>query len=257
MKITAYKTPIVQPGDNLLDLIANSISSINERSVLVVVSKIISYSQNRLIPIKTGDRQEKHNLVKQEADLYLSNSISQYDLMFTIKNNHLTVNAGIDESNADNSYLLWPENLQQEVNNIWRFARQHYQLNQLGVIVTDSRTWPLRWGVVGTCLAHCGFKQLKDYRGEIDLFGREIHYVQQNIAEALASFSVLEMGEVAEQTPLGIIENIRQIEFQDREPTNQELTDLKIQPEDDMYGPLLTSVLWQKGGGGINLDKQQ
>jgi len=253
MKITAYKTPIIQAGDDLYKHIANSISNIPEKSVLVVVSKIISYAQNRFAPIKTGERQEKHSLVKQEADHYLPNSISRYDLMFTIKNNHLTVNAGIDESNADNSYLLWPENLQQEVNNIWRFARQHYQLGQLGVIVTDSRTWPLRWGVVGTCLAHCGFKQLHDCRGEKDLFGREIHFVQQNIAEALASFSVLEMGEVAEQTPLGVIEKIKQIEFQDREPTQQELDDLKIEIENDMYGPLLTSVPWQKGGGGIKL----
>lgn len=253
MKITAVKTPVVKPGDSLYELIASSISSMEEESVLVVVSKIISFSQNRLISIKDGTHDEKYEIVKQEADLYLPNSISKYDLMFTIKNGHLTVNAGVDESNANDHYLLWPTNIQQEVNNIWKFLCEHYKLKKVGVIVTDSRTWPLRWGVVGTCLAHCGFKQLHDYRGQPDVFGREIHFVQQNIAEAMASFSVLEMGEVAEQTPLGIIEEIKKIEFQDREPTQQELTDLLVNIDDDMYGPLLTSVSWEKGGGGIKL----
>jgi F420-0:gamma-glutamyl ligase len=104
-------------------------------------------------------------------------------------------------------------------------------------------------------LAHCGFKQLHDYRGEKDLFGRDIHFVQLNIAEAIASFSALEMGEVAEQTPLGLAKEIRLIEFQDREPTDQELADLLIEPADDMFEPLLTSVEWQRGEGGIKLNQ--
>ncbi|KUK79590.1 MAG: DNA polymerase III beta clamp subunit [Microgenomates bacterium 39_7] len=253
MNITAIKTPIVKEGDDLTKIIANSLKHIPERSVLVIASKIISYSQHRLIPIVTGDRQEKLDLAMQEADRYLPSSMSQYDLILTVKNHHLTVNAGIDESNANGKYVLWPNNLQAEANKIWQFVRRHYQVNQVGVIVTDSRTWPLRWGVVGTCLAHCGFKQLYDYREQEDLFGRPIHFVQLNVAEAIASMAALEMGEVAEQTPLGLVENIRQIEFQEREPTQEELDFLKIELEDDMYGPLLKSAPWKKGGGGIDL----
>ncbi|HQM15634.1 MAG TPA: coenzyme F420-0:L-glutamate ligase [Candidatus Woesebacteria bacterium] len=253
MKITAIKTPLVKEGDNLFAVITNAIDRLPEASVLAVSSKIISFSQSRLLLIQTGSSKEKHDLIAREADLFLPCSISRYDLMFTIKHGHLTVNAGIDESNAAGKYVLWPENLQETLNQLWVKLREHYQINQLGLIVTDSRTWPLRWGVVGTCLAHCGFKQLHDYRGEKDLFEREIHFVQVNVAEAMASFSVLEMGEVAEQTPLGIIESASQIEFQDRPPTAQELADLKIDIEDDMYGPLLTSVKWHKGGGGIKL----
>jgi len=247
MKITAFKTPIVKPGDNITQLIADSIPQIPEKSVLVVTSKIISYAQNRLVPIKTGTKQEKHALIKQEADQHLPSSYSQYDIILAIKDGHLTANAGIDESNSSGHYVLWPENLQQVVNEIWQFAREHYQRKELGVIVTDSRTWPMRWGVVGTCLAHSGFKQLHDYRGKKDLFGREIKFVQLSIAEAIASFSVLEMGEVAEQTPLAIVEDIRQIEFQDHVPTKQELADLKIDMADDIYGSFLKSVPWIKG----------
>lgn len=246
MKITAIKTPLVKPGDDLFQVIANSIPQIPEKSVLVVTSKIISYAQNRLVPIKTGSTQEKHDIIKQEADQYLPCGYSQYDIILSIKEGHLTPNAGVDQSNASGNYVLWPENLQQSVNDIWQFAREHYQVKELGVITTDSRTWPLRWGVVGTCLAHCGFKQLHDYRGKKDLFGREIQFVQLNIAEAIASFSVLEMGEVAEQTPLAIVEDIKQIQFQGHVPTQQELDDLKIDFADDIYGSFLKSVPWVK-----------
>ncbi len=246
MKISAIHTPLVTPGQDLQQLIADNIESIPEAGVVVVTSKIISYAQKRLVPIKTGTRQEKHALVKQEADAYLPSSYSQYDVMLTIKNGHFNVNAGIDESNADGHYVLWPKNLQLTVNQIWQFIRDYYQLKECGVIVTDSRTWPLRWGVVGTCLAHCGFKQLLDYRGRQDLFGRKIKMVQLNVAEAMASAVVLEMGEVAEQTPLALIENIKHIQFQDKVPTQQELKNLKITKEDDVYGPFLNSVDWVK-----------
>jgi F420-0:gamma-glutamyl ligase len=246
MKITAIKTPIVKQNDNLLQLIVQNVKQVPEKSVLVITSKIISYSQNRLVPIEAGTREEKHELVKKEADAYLPSSHSQYDIMLAIKDGHFNANAGIDESNADGHYVLWPENLQQELNEIWKFIRNHYQVKQVGVIATDSRTWPLRWGVVGTCLAHCGFKQLADFRGKKDLFGREIKMVQLNIAEAIASAAVLEMGEVAEQTPLALVEEIQHIEFQDREPSKQELQSLKIAIEDDMYQPFLQSVPWVK-----------
>ncbi len=246
MKIRAIKTPVIREGDDLKPIIQGAIKTLAEKTVVVVTSKIISYSQGRLIDKKSGSRQEKHELVKEEADAYLPSAYSKYDMMLATKHHTLTVNAGIDESNAAGKYILWPENLQQEANEIWKFLRQVYQVEQLGVIVTDSRTWPLRWGVVGTCLVHSGFKQLADYRGHKDLFGRKIKMVRVNVAEAVAAAAVLEMGEVAEQTPLALVTGIKHIQFQDRVPTQQELNDLQIEVEDDVYGPFLTSVDWRK-----------
>jgi F420-0:gamma-glutamyl ligase len=58
------------------------------------------------------------------------------------------------------------------------------------------------------------------------------------------------MGEGNESTPLGLVTEIKNIEFCDHEPTAQELADLKIELKDDVYAPLLEKVSWQKGGGG-------
>jgi len=246
MKFTAIPTPIIKENEDLLEIIQQNVAEIPEESILVVTSKIISYAQGRLVEQETGTREEHHELVKQEADSYLPSSYSKYDTMLAIKNHTLTVNAGVDQSNSSGKYVLWPENMQEEANKIWQFVRDHYGVKKVGVVVTDSRTWPLRWGVIGTALVHSGFKQLTSYIGKKDLFGREIEMVQVNIAEAVAAGAALEMGEVAEQTPMCLVENIKQIQFQDRVPTEKELTDLQIEVENDVYGPFLTSVEWVK-----------
>lgn len=249
MKATAIKTPLVELNDNLHQVIARSIKFLPEKSVLVISSKIISYCQGRWVK-KTAESDEeekerKHDLVRKEADRYLEPHTSRYDLMVTIKDQTVTVNAGIDESNAAGGYILWPENLQETVNDVWHFLRQHFNLKVVGVVVSDSRTTPLRWGVVGTALVHCGFKALHNYIGDKDLFGREMTMEQVSVSESMAAAAVLEMGEVAERTPLCIVENVRLIEFQDRTPTEKELEDLEISLEDDVYAPFLTQAEWQ------------
>lgn len=253
MRITAIKTPLVEKNDDLKKIIADSLPSLPEKSVLVIASKIVAYSQGRLVPKvpnldPVAQRAEKHELVKKSADLYLDPSTSKYDLLVTITHQTIAVNAGVDESNAaDNSYVLWPEKMQETANDIWNFLRDHYGVKEVGVIFTDSKTVPLRWGVVGTYLVHSGFLALHNYIGKKDLFGREMLMEQVAVAESIATAAVLEMGEVAEQTPLAVVEDIRLIEFQPRVPTDQELKDLQITLQDDVYGPFLTKADWKPG----------
>jgi len=250
MKVTAIKTSVVQPGENLPDFLAEQLPALPEQSIVVITSKIISFAQNRLVPIKSGEPAEKHALARQEADLYLDPTESKYGVMLTIKDSLLAVNAGIDQSNSQGNYVLWPENLQQTTNQIWEFLRKKFQVKELGVIVTDSKTMPLRWGVTGTAIAHCGFEALIDEIGTPDIFGKKLEMTQLNVAEAIAIAAVFEMGEGDEQQPLGVVSEIEQrIKWQDRPPTEKELESLVIDPKDDVYAPVLMSANWQKGGG--------
>lgn len=246
MYIQSYKTKIVSLGDSVTQLIAEYVANLPEKSVVAVASKIVAYEQRQWVARDSRRENQKHELVKQEADKYLAPQASKYQLMLAIKNNTLTVNAGIDESNAAGGYLLWPKDIQTAANTIWQFLRTHYSLNEVGVVITDSKTTPLRWGVTGTCLAHCGFEALHNYVGEVDLFGREIVMEKSNIAEAVAAAATLEMGEVAESQPLAVVTQIPQIVFQSHVPTTQELSDLQIDIADDVYGPLLTAVEWNR-----------
>lgn len=247
MKVTAYTTPLIQANDNLFEIIAQSIPTIPERSVLVIASKVFSTCENRFVPKKSEDKTEKHELVKQEAEWYTDPHSSLYNLMLTIKRNWIFVNAGIDESNANGQYILWPSDPQQSINDTWHFLRQHYGLKEVGVTMSDSASIPLSWGVTGHAIAYCGFNPLRSYIGKPDLFGRPMQMEQVNVMQSLTAAATLEMGEGDERTPFGLVEDIREIEFLDHVPTAQELADQKISIENDVFAPILTKAEWKKG----------
>lgn len=246
MQVTALRSPLVHPGDNLFEILSETIDELNESSVVAITSKIVALSEGRVEKVGSVD---KHELVKQTADYYTDPHSSKYDLMLAIKHNQLFVNAGIDESNADGHYVLWPENPQVSANSIWEWLRLNYDVEQVGVILTDSKTTPLYWGVTGAAIAHCGFRALSPKIGQDDLFGRPMAMTQVNVAQALAGAAVYQMGETNERTPVAILEHLRDIEFQDRPPTKEELESLRIELEDDVYAPVLSGATWHKGGG--------
>jgi len=112
-----------------------------------------------------------------------------------------------------------------------------FGLKQLGVIITDSRTMPLRAGVTGVAIGYAGFRGVRDYRGKPDLFGRLLHVSRTDVADSLATAAVLLMGEAKECQPLATIEDAP-VEFCERIDRNE----LKISLEDDMYRPLFTHL---------------
>lgn len=246
MQVTAYKTKKVVEGDTLFDILLESLPELHEHSVVAVTSKIIAICEGRT----SEDTQENRDrLVEEEAAYYLPRHSHKYDFCISIKNNTIVATAGIDRSNSNGKLTLWPKDPQKSVNDIRDFLKKKYQLKHIGVITTDSKTSPLRWGVAGTALAHTGFRALNSYIGKEDIFGRPLHFEQLNVAECLASASVVVMGEGSEQTPLAVITDVPFVEFQDRHPIPEELEMLHIEPEDDVFYPLLTAVKWEKGKG--------
>lgn len=244
MHISALHTPIVEANDDLFALLDAAFPVLPERSVVVVTSKIISLCEGRVVPIGTVS---KEALVAQEADKYISMGNSKYGVMLTVIRNQMFANAGIDESNSNGNYVLWPEDPQRSANEIWQHLRKKTGVKELGVIVSDSRVAPLYWGTLGAGIAHCGFRALNSKISVPDLFGRELKFTQVSVLQGVAAAAVLEMGESNEQTPLALVTEIKEITFQDREPTVEELDALKIEIEDDLYAPILTKAEWQTG----------
>ncbi len=247
MLVTAIKTTLIQPGDDLNQVIARHLPTLPERSVVIIASKAFSTCENRFVPKHSDDQAEKHELVKQEAEWYTDPHSSQYNLMLTIKRNWIFVNAGIDESNANQQFVLWPEDPQRSVNQVWQFLRQHYGVKEVGVTMSDSASIPLNWGVTGHAIAACGFNPLRSYIGKKDLFGRVMKMEQTNVAQAITAIAAVEMGEGAEQKPLAIVSDISDIEFCDHEPTAAELAALRIELADDVFAPILQKAEWHRG----------
>ncbi len=245
MKVWAIKTKKIRPfAAGLFHILDNYVEKMRENSVLAVTSKIVSLCEGNVRQIKEVSKDE---LVKGEADLYLPRKLSRYNIMFAIKNSILAPSAGIDESNADGYYVLWPKDPQGTANEIRKYLIKRFNIKKVGVIITDSKTTPLRWGTGGVAIAHSGFNGLKNYIGKPDIFGRKLKMTKANIMDALASSAVLVMGEGAEQTPLAILEDLPFVKFQRRSPTKKELKDLSISIEDDLYAPMINAVKWHKG----------
>ena len=250
MIVRAIKTrPLFPPKDDLLSVIKESILDLKEGSIIAITSKVVSIWEGMCIKID-NTKIKKDSLIKKEADLYLDrdNNLSE-SVMLTIKDNILIPTSGIDESNANGYYILWPKKPFESARKIYNFIKKEYKLKKFGVIITDSHTTPLRTGIMGIGLSYYGFNPLRDYRGKKDIFGRELKMSQTNIVDSLSAAAVYEMGEGAEQTPIAIIEDVKSIDFTRHNATalGGPADPLHISIDEDIYSPLLKSAKWHRG----------
>lgn len=207
MKVLALKTPVFSVGEDLIEFLdlalkTHEILSL-ESGVLIVTSKIVSLWESRLEPKSKWT--SKNELVLMEADADLGPlKFSQTHL--TLKHGLLLPSAGIDESNSETGdYILLPRDPWQSAQRIWHGLHSLGLGKNFGVVVTDSRTSPLRNGVSGIALSYFGFHGIKNQIGKQDLFGRELKMTQINLVDPIASTGVLCMGESDESTPLAIL----------------------------------------------------
>lgn len=244
MKITPIKTPpIIYPAPSLFEVLDANLPPLSEKTIVAITSKIVAIAQGRVVSTHDCDKKE---LIKKEADYYLEDEPFP-GVTLTIKNNILIASAGIDESNGNGYYILWPENIQETANEVRLRLQKKHGVKHIGVFITDSRITPLRAGTTGIGLAYSGFAALKNYIETPDIFGRNLHVTKGNILDGLAASAVVAMGEGNEQTPLCVIENVPFVEFQDRNPSEEELKTLSIDRNADLFRVILNNAKWKKG----------
>ncbi len=231
MKVQPLKTRIFKENENLVDFIRAHIKKIPEKSVLVVTSKIVALAEGRTVSDTSASTKEK--LIRNESDFALQ---TKYVLL-TIKDGMVMANAGIDDSNAKGKLILLPKDSFQSAAVLRKQLQKIYKVKKLGVLITDSRLFPLRAGVVGVAMGYAGFKGIKSYKGTPDLFGRKFVFSQTDIADSLATSAVLTMGEGRECQPLALI---TQAPIVFTEKINKR--ELIIDPKEDVYAPLFGSL---------------
>jgi F420-0:gamma-glutamyl ligase len=249
MQISAIKTRLVHAGEcSLEDILVESLADIKNGSIVVISSKIVALCQNRVVDKSAVKKEE---LIRRESDFYTPESFNKYGFRFTIVGNTFIPAAGIDESNAEGQYVLWPEDPQKVANEVREFLCKRYGIKNLGVIITDSTCMPpMRLGTIGIMLAHSGFAAVKDLIGTKDLFGRNFEVARSAIGGGLAAAANVVMGEGSEQTPVAVITDVPFVEFRQGNPSEEELNQVYISPEEDLYAPFIQSAPWQKGGNG-------
>ncbi len=227
MIVRAIKTRIFVENEDLEGFIIANIPKLTDGSILVVTSKIVALSEGRTF--QAVSKKDKERLIKSESEFALKTKL----VWLTIKDGMVMASAGIDESNADGKLVLLPKDSFVAASRLRKVIMSHYDLRNFGVLITDSRLFPLRAGVVGVALGYAGFKGVKDYRGTKDIFGRILKMSRVDVADSLATAAVLEMGEGREQQPLAVIENAP-VEFANKVNRKELLIDIR----DDLYGPL-------------------
>jgi coenzyme F420-0:L-glutamate ligase len=202
MRIFPIKLPLIKKGDPLLNIIIEKVLKmnikINSGDVFVVSSKVVATSQGRIVPYVNISPSKKAEIIGKKylidpriVEIIMKESDDILGgiprVLLCIKNGILMANAGIDKSNAPpNHVVLLPEKPEEWAE---KFRKSIYDLFKvkIGVIISDSRTQPLRLGNVGLALAVSGFEPVIDCRGEKDIYGRTLKITWLAIADNLAS----------------------------------------------------------------------
>lgn len=232
MNIKAIKTSIFRESQDLMAFLLEHLpETLPEKSVVVVTSKIVALAEGRTHPFV--EEAKRDALIQKESDWAMKTKYT----WLTLKDGMVMSSAGIDASNADGKIILLPEDSFVSAEKIRDFLKKHYGVKEIGVLVPDSRMFPLRNGVVGVALGYAGIKGFRDERGDKDIFGRVMKLTKIDVADSLATAAVLEMGEGNEQQPIALITdaNVQFTETVDRD-------ELTIDIKEDLYQPLFENA---------------
>jgi F420-0:gamma-glutamyl ligase len=251
MEVLPIRTRIlVPPQDDLCVAIHDSGFVPREGDCVAVSSKVVSINEGRCVRIDPRNPAQRDELAKGEAEQYLERRHVPHELsLFTLSRNVLIGGTGIDASNADGHFILWPHDPMRSAHELLKWFKESYGVRDLVLVITDSRSLPLRRGAVGFALAWAGFDPLVDHRPEKDIFGRQFTVEHTNLADALATSAVVVMGETDACTPLAVLRDVPYLRQQTRALSRHD-PPYEVPLDEDVFAPFLKNVPWTKGGAG-------
>lgn len=227
---------LTPPKDDLISALDAVNFEVKEKDILVFASKVVAIHQGRTV--EANHVGSKDQLIMQEAEKFIPRrQIPQGYVLLTKKDNTIIASAGIDESNGNGYYILWPQNIQDIAKELYQYLQKRFNVKSIGVVISDSHSIPLRHGAMGIGIGFYGIYPFIEYAGKNDIFDRQFKFERTNLVDSLAAVGTLAMGEGAEQTPLAILRDVSDVEFIDKD-----FYDEWVVPEDDdIYRPLLTA----------------
>lgn len=235
MQLIPVKTRILTPPkDDLLSVLKDSLPKLKNEDIVLISSKVVAIHEGCTVKMTEID---KNQLVTEAAELIIPRPYWPSPL--TVAHHTFLGAAGIDESNGNGYYINLPKDLFASAAFIRAWLMSEYNLDTLGVIITDSHSSPFRFGATGVSLAWWGIEPIEDCRGREDLFGRKIEYERSNLVDGLAAAATVLMGEVDECTPAVIAREVPRIVFTENDTKDQLFVDFK----DDTFRVLYENFL--------------
>lgn len=240
--------PLIEPNDNLINLIYNTIDEnnliIDDGDIFVIAQKIVSKSENRYIDLDavkvTTDAEEMASKLNKHPGLIQLIMNESNKIISTEKNviivehklGYININAGIDQSNIPqekNLALLLPENPTKSAEYLQKGLSEILD-KDVSVVISDSMTRPYRSGITNFAISSSNFPSLLDLKGKKDIYGNILRGTEVAIADELASAAGLLMGQSKESKPVILIKGF----INEKYDVNNAF-DLIVNEDEDLY----------------------
>jgi coenzyme F420-0:L-glutamate ligase/coenzyme F420-1:gamma-L-glutamate ligase len=198
----------VVPGTNLAEVIAAAAPWIRDGDVLVVTSKIVSKAEGQLIDVpESGPLREAARDEALAAETARTVARRGHTRIVQTHHGFVMASAGIDASNVERSRLvLLPKDPDASARALRSALREQAGVN-VAVVISDTMGRPWRSGLTDVALGAAGLDPVRDYRGERDPYGNEMHLTQMAVIDELSGAAELVKGKF-DQVPVAVVRGV-------------------------------------------------
>lgn len=219
--------PEVQPGTDLVALVADALGSLEDGDLVVVSSKIVSKAEGR--QVAADDREQA---ITDETVRVVATRRQPTGGLTRIVENRLGIvgaAAGVDASNvAEGTVLLLPEDPDASARRLRAGLAERFGA-RIGVIVTDTLGRPWRVGQTDVAIGAAGVAVVDDLRGALDATGRRMDVTVVAVADEIAAMADLVKGKTANR-PVAVIRGLGRLVTDEDGPGARSL--VRTGPED-------------------------
>ncbi len=241
--------PEINPDDDLVKIVTDTLFkqdiSLVERDIIVFAQKIISKAEGRIVKlseatpspfaIRIADELDKDprfvEVILGETKRIVKMERRGDRGMLIVETRHgiICANAGIDASNVSggDTVTLLPMEPDESAKKLVEAFKQKLGVD-VAVIITDTVGRPWREGLTEIAIGCWGMKPLRDYRGQRDKKGFELHATLIAIADEIAGAAGMVMGK-NDSVPVVIV---RGYPYESGAVGSSELI---RKPEDDLF----------------------
>lgn len=249
-KIEIIPIPItsdIKVGDKLdliiLESMNNAKEFLSKGDIVVVAEKVVSKAEGRLVNLKSVNPSEKSLQIARQngkdprlVELILNESTeilrqARGLLIVETKGGLICANAGVDQSNVENSSnyaALLPQDADLSARRL-RLSLISKTGIEVAVVITDTFGRPFREGQINVAIGIAGIQPIKSYIGTLDMYGKKLKVTEIAVVDEIASAAELLMGK-NERIPVVII---RGYDYQTVE--NSSLSQLLRAREKDLF----------------------
>lgn len=209
--------PIIHEGDDLPALICER-TVFNDGDILCIASSVYSKAKGFtrfLSDINPSERairiaertHEDPRFIQAVLDCSTDVLLEYPFVLSEISTGHIGVRAGVDQSNIEDGMLiLLPPDPMGAADDV-RDAVYRICGSSIGVIITDTCGRSFRRGQTGHAVGWSGMKAIRDFRGDVDLFGRVLKITEEAVVDEIAGFANFVMGESHAGIPAVVFRN--------------------------------------------------